>query len=70
MCVCRAAPYGTSRENCELSDRDTRDLDLNNPNFYDDVPDYDFYERSAFGRNGQDCLDGRVLLFQFISTRM
>ncbi|XP_065219533.1 uncharacterized protein LOC135845021 isoform X2 [Planococcus citri] len=53
----RAAPYGPQRENCELSDRDTRDLDMNNPNYFDPAGEYDFYERSAQGRNGQDCLD-------------
>lgn len=45
--------------NCELSDRDTRELDLQNPNMFDSAA-YDYYERSA-GRNGYDgeCLDGK-----------
>ncbi|XP_072162409.1 LOW QUALITY PROTEIN: uncharacterized protein nompA [Bemisia tabaci] len=53
----RAAPYGAQRENCELSDRDTRDLDMNNPTFFETTGDYDFYERAASGRSGQECLD-------------
>lgn len=52
----------TSREreatNCELSDRDTRELDLQNPQMFDGGT-YDYYERSN-GRSGLDgeCLDG------------
>lgn len=52
-----AAPYGAERENCELSDRDTRDLDVNNPSYFETTGDYDFYERFG-GRSGGDCLDG------------
>ena len=55
----RATPYGATRDNCELSDRDSRDLDMANANYFDNAGDYDFYERSAFGRHGQDCLDGK-----------
>lgn len=53
---------GTSRErevtNCELSDRDTRELDLQNPTMFD-TGSFDYYERSN-ARNGgdSDCLDG------------
>lgn len=45
--------------NCELSDRDTRDLDLQNPTMFD-TSSFDYYERSN-GRSGSDteCLDGK-----------
>lgn len=50
---------GEGRDNCELSDRDTRELDAANPAHFDNTAnDYDFYER-ALGRIADDCLDGR-----------
>lgn len=58
----RAVPYGGQRENCELSDRDARDLDMNNPSYFEPVGDFDFYEKSASGRSGQECLDGNSIL--------
>lgn len=52
---------GDPRDNCELSDRDTRELDAANPAHFDNTAiDYDFYER-ALGRIADDCLDGKVL---------
>lgn len=43
--------------NCELSDRDTRELDVNNPQMFE-TGSYDFYERSIGGRsNDGECLD-------------
>lgn len=59
-----AAPSNAGRErereitNCELSDRDTRELDLQNPTMFD-TSSFDYYERSN-GRSGSDteCLDG------------
>ncbi|XP_047997433.1 uncharacterized protein LOC125235021 isoform X4 [Leguminivora glycinivorella] len=61
--ICRAfnyrdVPYGSEpRDNCELSDRDTRELDAANPAHFDNTAnDYDFYER-ALGRIADDCLD-------------
>ncbi|XP_063987532.1 uncharacterized protein LOC135167849 isoform X2 [Diachasmimorpha longicaudata] len=53
-----AAPYGAERDNCELSDRDSRDMAMGNPIYYDTASDYDFYERNN-GRQGADgeCLD-------------
>ncbi|KAJ1525654.1 hypothetical protein ONE63_008872 [Megalurothrips usitatus] len=54
-----AAPFGAAeRENCELSDRDSRDLDVGNPTFFETTADYDFYERFN-GRQGigGECLD-------------
>ncbi|KAL1455022.1 hypothetical protein WDU94_009145 [Cyamophila willieti] len=53
----RAVPYGGQRENCELSDRDARDLDMNNPSYFEPTGDFDFYEKSASGRSGSECLD-------------
>lgn len=50
---------GEPRDNCELSDRDTRELDAANPAHFDNTAnDYDFYERSL-GRMADDCLDGK-----------
>lgn len=43
------------RNNCELSDRDTRDLEIENPQYFDAKGSYDFYERTI-GSEG-DCLD-------------
>lgn len=42
--------------NCELSDRDTRELDIHNPQMFD-TGTYDYYEKAS--RNGPDgeCLD-------------
>ncbi|XP_063367031.1 uncharacterized protein LOC134655495 isoform X4 [Cydia amplana] len=61
--ICRAfnyrdVPYGSEpRDNCELSDRDTRELDAANPAHFDNTAnEYDFYER-ALGRMADDCLD-------------
>jgi hypothetical protein len=43
--------------NCELSDRDTRELDLNNPQMFENG-NYDFYERSIGARSNEgECLD-------------
>lgn len=43
--------------NCELSDRDTRELDVNNPQMFENG-NYDFYERSIGGRSNEaECLD-------------
>lgn len=58
-----AAPYGAERDNCELSDRDSRDMAMGNPIYYDTGSDYDFYERNN-GRQGTDgeCLDGKLIL--------
>lgn len=56
-----AAPFGAERDNCELSDRDSRDMEMGDPVYYDRSSDYDFYERN--GRQGADdeCLDGKIL---------
>ncbi|XP_050521456.1 uncharacterized protein LOC126894461 isoform X2 [Daktulosphaira vitifoliae] len=54
----RTAPYGAQRENCELSDQESRLIDMNNPSLFENAPDYDFYERSVIGsRISQECLD-------------
>ncbi|XP_059060869.1 uncharacterized protein LOC131853831 isoform X2 [Achroia grisella] len=54
----RDTGYGNEpRDNCELSDRDTRELDAANPSHFDNTAnEYDFYER-ALGRIADDCLD-------------
>lgn len=44
--------------NCELSDRDSRELDVHDPNLFD-AANYDFYERSSAGRSDGECMDGR-----------
>jgi hypothetical protein len=51
---------GGERENCELSDRSTRELDTSNPSFFETNGDYDFYERSQTS----DCLDGISCFFK------
>ena len=62
-----SVPYGPERENCELSDRDSRELDINNPSYFETTGDYDFYERFG-GRSGGDCLDGNSFTLPFIFT--
>jgi hypothetical protein len=53
----RPPASGGETINCELSDRDTRELDLNNPQMFENS-NYDFYERSIGGRsNDGECLD-------------
>ncbi|KAJ8925699.1 hypothetical protein NQ315_009546 [Exocentrus adspersus] len=65
--ICRSFNYkdsppgygsGGDELNCELSDRDSRDLEINNPQYFDSTGSYDYYERSV-GRQGVsgDCLD-------------
>ncbi|XP_065169086.1 uncharacterized protein nompA isoform X3 [Atheta coriaria] len=63
--VCRSFNYRESppqydgeRENCELSDRDSRDIDINNPQYFENTGNFDYYERSN-SRQGSDpdCLD-------------
>ena len=46
-------------ENCELSDQNSQDLDIENPSFYDNSERYDYYQREAdLGRAAAGCLDG------------
>lgn len=50
---------GREVTNCELSDRDTRELDLQNPMMFD-TGSFDYYERSNSRSGGDpDCLDGK-----------
>ena len=61
LCYSSRLPFysnavGGERENCELSDRSTRELDQNNPSYFETNGDYDFYERSL----NSDCLDGNL----------
>lgn len=64
---------GTSRErevtNCELSDRDTRELDLQNPTMFD-TGSFDYYERSnARSGSDSDCLDGAYAMARLQYTQ-
>lgn len=62
----REVGFGEPRDNCELSDRDTRELDAANPAHFDNTAnEYDFYER-ALGRIADDCLDGMYVSIIFI----
>lgn len=61
---CRDVPpggYETNRENCELSDRDSRDMEINNPQYFETGGTFEYYERSL-SRHGVDgdCLDGKL----------
>lgn len=49
--------------NCELSERDTRDLDLQNKAMLE-PGEYDFYERNSFrslSDSESECLDGKLI---------
>lgn len=50
-------------ENCELSDRDSREFDISNRRFFETAGNFDFYERSI-SRQGidGDCLDGKPII--------
>ncbi|KAI4469251.1 hypothetical protein MML48_2g00001034 [Holotrichia oblita] len=49
--------YEDDAENCELSDRDSTDLDLNNPQFFEPGASYNYYERSLSREADGECLD-------------
>lgn len=71
--ICRAAPpagFTPQKENCELSDHDSRDLNLNNPSFFETNGDYDFYERSPGRGLGGDCLDGAIFVVFFALNKI
>lgn len=52
--------YDGERENCELSDKDSRSIDLEDPQYFENVPNYDYYERTLSRQFGDgDCLDGK-----------
>lgn len=37
---------------------------MGNPAFFENAPEYDFYEKSAMGsRSSQECLDGTLFIF-------
>ncbi|XP_022646313.1 uncharacterized protein LOC111264099 isoform X3 [Varroa jacobsoni] len=47
-----------SSENCELSDFDSRQLQLSNPSHFDPNTNFDYFERDDLGTGGGgDCLD-------------
>ena len=59
----------TSEENCELSDKNSHDLDIDNPSYYDNSERHDFYQRESrdldyldSGAGAGPCLDGESLL--------
>ncbi|CAG9764134.1 unnamed protein product [Ceutorhynchus assimilis] len=52
-----SSTYESDRDNCELSDRDSRDLEMGNTQHFDSTGNYDFYERSLGGGSADDCLD-------------
>ncbi|KAB0804664.1 hypothetical protein PPYR_01634 [Photinus pyralis] len=57
-----ATGYDGDKENCELSDRDTRDLELDNPQIFDTTGGFNYYERALSRTNGDgDCLDVRQI---------
>lgn len=51
-----SAPYETEG-NCELSDRDSRDLDIPSSQMFE-TDSSDYYERSMGKGQGEECLDG------------
>jgi len=50
----------TTEENCELSDQNSHDLDIDNPSYYDNSERYDFYQREAAMLDS--CLQGETSL--------
>jgi len=60
------AGFGAAeRENCELSDRDSRQLDVSSPTYFENSPEYDFYERfNGRAANQAECLDGETVISQ------
>ncbi|UYV83942.1 hypothetical protein LAZ67_X000662 [Cordylochernes scorpioides] len=58
--ICRAFNFKQAYpDNCELSDQDTRMLQLGNPTYFDQDSQYDYFERETFNPGGanRDCLD-------------
>lgn len=54
--------------NCELSDRDSRELDLKNPDMFDEG-NYDFYERNYLRSTSEsdvECLDGMCFCLLYL----
>ena len=52
----------TAEENCELSDKNSHDLDIENPSYYDNSERHDFYQREIdTGLGAAGCLDGESL---------
>jgi hypothetical protein len=54
----------TSEENCELSDKNTYDLDIDNPAHYEQSERFDHYQREARTGDGSDnCIDGESIVY-------
>jgi hypothetical protein len=50
----------TTEENCELSDKNTYDLDIDNPAHYEQSERFDHYQREARAAAVTDnCIDGK-----------
>lgn len=54
--------------NCELSDRDSRELDVHDPSNFD-AANYDYYERSL-GRSDGECMDGEWIMCLKLGTQL
>jgi hypothetical protein len=48
----------TSEENCELSDKNSYDLDIDNPAHYEQSERFDHYQREARTDTTDNCIDG------------
>jgi hypothetical protein len=48
----------TSEENCELSDKNSYDLDIDNPAHYEQSERFDHYQREARTDATDNCIDG------------
>ncbi len=49
-------------ENCELSERDTRAVDVTNPVYFEESDLFDFYQRESPNAPSADCVDGILTL--------
>ena len=53
----------TNEENCELSDKNTYDLDIDNPAHYEQSERFDHYQREARAAAATDnCIDGNFII--------
>ena len=59
----------TNEENCELSDKNTYDLDIDNPAHYEQSERFDHYQREARAAAATDnCIDGNFIFIYFNIT--
>lgn len=45
-------------DNCELSDKDSRDLEISSPAYFETSGEYDYFERTPGRLRQGDCLEG------------